>query len=508
MNVAVTARTAGKVTINVVGDRLLATQTVDVQAGTAKIPLKVGNDWGSGAYVVATLRRPLDEAASRMPGRAIGLQWFSVDRQARTLAFEMPLPSLMRPNGTLRVPVRLNGLAPGEEAKITVAAVDVGILNLTNYKPPSPDDFYLGQRRLTAEIRDIYGQLLDGMQGTRGAIRTGGDGAAASLGATPPTQPPLALFSGVVSVKPDGTAEVSFDIPAFAGTVRVMAVAWSKDKVGHASGDVIVRDAGRAHRDLAALPADRRSRLDPPRSRQRRRSVRRVRDQRRDRRSGRGRAEGAEGPPQQQAALRRQPAGQRDRGRHRQCRDPHQRAEQLRHAAQLHAGGEARHAGADAPHGAADRQRRKRLALERPVRRSHSGHRQRAALGRSLDRARRRGAAQGARPLSVRMHRTDDQPRAAAALRQRARGGVAALARRRDRPAHPRCDRAAAVAPGLERLVRPVGRGRRRRLARRLRHRLPDAGARAQLRRAGCRVPPGARQSAQPRRRRAIRPRT
>ena len=59
-----------------------------------------------------------------------------------------------------------------------VAAVDVGILNLTNYKPPSPDDYYLGQRRLTAEVRDLYGQLLDGMQGTRGAIRTGGDGSA------------------------------------------------------------------------------------------------------------------------------------------------------------------------------------------------------------------------------------------------------------------------------------------------------------------------------------------
>ena len=113
MNVAVTARTAGKVTINVVGDRLLATQTLDVQAGTAKIPVKVGNDWGSGAYVVATLRRPLDEAASRMPGRAIGLQWFSVDKKARTLAFEMPLPSLMRPNGTLRVPVRLDRAHPG-----------------------------------------------------------------------------------------------------------------------------------------------------------------------------------------------------------------------------------------------------------------------------------------------------------------------------------------------------------------------------------------------------------
>jgi alpha-2-macroglobulin len=242
MTVAVTARTAGKVTLNVVGDRLLSTTTTDVQAGTAKIALKVGDDWGSGAYVVATLRRPLDEAASRMPGRAIGLQWFSVDKAARTLSFEMPLPSLMRPNGTLRVPVRLKGLSAGEEAKITVAAVDVGILNLTNYKPPAPDDFYLGQRRLASEVRDLYGQLLDGMQGARGQIRSGGDTGAAALAAAPPTQPPLALFSGIVSVKPDGSAEVTFDIPAFSGTVRVMAVAWSKDKVGHASGDVVVRD--------------------------------------------------------------------------------------------------------------------------------------------------------------------------------------------------------------------------------------------------------------------------
>src|SRR5206468_623807 len=102
--------------------------------------------------------------------------------------------------------------------------------------------YYLGQRRLSAELRDLYGQLLDGMQGTRGTIRTGGDAAAAAaLAGTPPTQPPLALYSGIVNVKSDGWAEVLFDIPAFSGSVRVMAVAWSKDKVGKASGDVTVR---------------------------------------------------------------------------------------------------------------------------------------------------------------------------------------------------------------------------------------------------------------------------
>jgi alpha-2-macroglobulin len=242
MTVAVTARTAGKLTVNVIGDRLASTVTQDVAAGTARVRVPVGNDWGSGAYVVATLRRPLDTRAERMPGRAIGVQWFSLNRKARTLALDMKLPALMRPNSALRIPVAVGGLRPGEEARIVVAAVDVGILNLTAYKPPAPDDYYLGQRRLTADIRDLYGQLIDGMQGTRGQIRSGGDAGAVELQGSPPTQKPLALYSGIVTVKPDGTAEVVFDIPDFAGTARVMAVAWSKDKVGRAVGDVTIRD--------------------------------------------------------------------------------------------------------------------------------------------------------------------------------------------------------------------------------------------------------------------------
>ncbi len=240
--VSVNARTAGKLTINVLGDRLLTTQTTDVKEGTAQVRIPVGKDWGTGAYVVATLRRPLDAAALRMPGRAIGLKWFGIDKQARTLAVNLSPPALVRPNSTMKLPVKLTGLNPGEDAKVVVAAVDVGILNLTNYKPPAPDDYYLGQRRLTAEIRDLYGQLIDGMQGTRGQLKTGGDGAGAELQGSPPTQKPLALYSGIVTVAADGTAEVSFDIPEFSGTARVMAVAWTATKLGRATVDVTVRD--------------------------------------------------------------------------------------------------------------------------------------------------------------------------------------------------------------------------------------------------------------------------
>src|SRR5580765_8909643 len=80
------------------------------------------------------------------------------------------------------------------------------------------------------------------MQGTRGQLKTGGDSGGAKLQGSPPTQKPLALYSGIVTVGPNGSAEVSFDIPEFAGTARVMAVAWSSTRLGRATTDVTVRD--------------------------------------------------------------------------------------------------------------------------------------------------------------------------------------------------------------------------------------------------------------------------
>ena len=81
--------------------------------------------------MVATLRRPLDAPAQRMPGRAIGVQWFSIDKAAHLLKVDLKPAATMRPNATMTVPIEIGGLAPSEEARVVVAAVDVGILNLT-----------------------------------------------------------------------------------------------------------------------------------------------------------------------------------------------------------------------------------------------------------------------------------------------------------------------------------------------------------------------------------------
>ncbi|WP_375453409.1 alpha-2-macroglobulin [uncultured Methylobacterium sp.] len=232
----------GTATVAVVSDRIHDVLDVAVPEGGATVEIPVKPEWGAGAYLVATAYRPLDQAARRLPGRALGLAWFSVDRGARALTVSVDAPEKARPRQDLTLPIRLAGLRAGEAARVTVAMVDVGILNLTRYAAPDPVGHFLGQKALGYEVRDLYGYLIDGMQGTLGAIRSGGDGAGGELADSPPTQAPLALYSGVIAVAPDGSARVTFPVPAFNGTARVMVTAWSGTRVGQASADVIVRD--------------------------------------------------------------------------------------------------------------------------------------------------------------------------------------------------------------------------------------------------------------------------
>ncbi|MDB5594101.1 MAG: alpha-2-macroglobulin [Hyphomicrobiales bacterium] len=241
MKLRIASRFAGKANVAIVSDKVHDIRVADIKAGDNEVVIPVKREWGAGAYAVAFVHRPLDQQAKRMPGRALGLSWFDIDKDVRRLTVDLGTPEKMEPRRPLTIPVRIGGLAPGEDAEITLAAVDVGILSLTRYEAPNASAYFFGQKQLSNEIRDLYGLLIDGMQGSRGAIRSGGDAGGSAQG-NRPTQEPLARYSGVVKVGPDGTAQVTFDIPAFNGSVRVMAVAWSKTRVGQASKDVIIRD--------------------------------------------------------------------------------------------------------------------------------------------------------------------------------------------------------------------------------------------------------------------------
>jgi uncharacterized protein YfaS (alpha-2-macroglobulin family) len=233
---------AGTALVMVIDNRVIAMQAVDVPEGGTTVPLEVTEEWGPGAYVTAILYRPSDAAEKRMPSRALGLAFADVEPGDRKLDVALDTPDVTLPRQSFTATVELGNLAAGQQAYVAVAAVDLGILNLTNFKVPDPDGWYFGQRQLGMDIRDLYGSLIDPTQGLAGAMRSGGDGGSARTGTPPPTSVLVALHSGIVEVDADGKATITFDMPDFAGTVRVMAMAWTDSAVGHASADVIVRD--------------------------------------------------------------------------------------------------------------------------------------------------------------------------------------------------------------------------------------------------------------------------
>jgi hypothetical protein len=238
----ISPRFAGEALVNIGTESVLKTVTASIVKGGGEIDIPVTADWGTGAYVTATLFRPGDDQQSHMPMRAIGVKWLKVDPADAKLDIALAAPDKTEPRKPLVIDIAVKGAGAGEEAYVTLAAVDVGILNLTAYQPADPEDWYFGQKALGLEIRDLYGRLIDGSLGDTGKLRTGGDGAETALQGSPPKEKLVAFFSGIVKLDAAGKAHVSFDIPQFNGTARLMAVAWSKAGVGHAVKDVIIRD--------------------------------------------------------------------------------------------------------------------------------------------------------------------------------------------------------------------------------------------------------------------------
>ena len=214
----------------------------------------------------------------RGPGRAVGVAWLGIDTSARTLAPALAAPDVVRPRSPVEIPVKVAGLAAGEEAYVTLAAVDEAVLKLTEFDSPAPEKYYYGKRQLGVELRDLYGRLIDPRANAVGVLRSGGDSFAKRSVAGLPDKSSrvVALFSGIVRLDGDGAARIPFDIPDFQGQLRLMAVAFSAHKVGSATR---LDDGARSGRDdgvVAALSRARRRRADRGHDQQPRRRGRRL----------------------------------------------------------------------------------------------------------------------------------------------------------------------------------------------------------------------------------------
>ncbi|MEI8395232.1 MAG: alpha-2-macroglobulin [Rhodospirillaceae bacterium] len=221
-----------------------------VPATGAFLDIPVDPSWTAGVTIIATAYAAVDPAHRSNPKRAIGVGWLAVDPAPHTLEVKLNTPTTFEPRQALPVKVSVTEsggtpLPPGTDAFVTISAVDETVLQLTDQTSPDPVAFYLGQRRLGVELRDVYGRLLDPSGTDAPATRaTGPEKRRLRQVVSLPErdQPVVSLFSGIVRVGTDGTATIPLTLPDFDGRLRLSAVAWSTTRLGHAETTVSVHD--------------------------------------------------------------------------------------------------------------------------------------------------------------------------------------------------------------------------------------------------------------------------
>jgi alpha-2-macroglobulin len=223
-------------------EKVLWSDRVKVPAEGRTLKIPVGKDWDRhDIYISVIVLRPGNVAERVTPNRALGLIHLPLARDERQLKPTLTAATKMRPQQPLQVAVAMPELK-GQQAYVTLAAVDVGVLNITRFQTPDPFKFFFQQRRFGVDLYDLYGKVIETLDGKRAGLRFGGDEDASAdrskLGKAEVRI--VSLFSGPVAVGKDGVAQVVLDIPDFNGTLRLMALAYGADRFGSAEAEVVV----------------------------------------------------------------------------------------------------------------------------------------------------------------------------------------------------------------------------------------------------------------------------
>lgn len=239
-DIHVEAPYAGAATVLVMTDRVKRLIDLSPSGNSFDVHIPVTADWGPGAYIGVHVFRPGGTAADAdkqvAPARAIGLTWLALDPKPRTLPLSIETAPIYRPRTTASFAVKTT---PG--AWVTLAAVDEGILSLTDFQTPDPLDHFFGKRMLGVGIHDDFARLL-APAGEANTILRQGAGGDIDVSTTPIPQKIVSLFAGPVRAGPDGIATFPLNLPDFDGTLRLMAVGWNGNQSGSLGRDIVMRD--------------------------------------------------------------------------------------------------------------------------------------------------------------------------------------------------------------------------------------------------------------------------
>ena len=233
----------GNAYVVVQGETILDQLVIPVEGGEAHAQFIVPREWFPNAWIQATVVRDTSEqAGAQYPYSSFGMVNVPLDLPERRLDVALlDVPEEIRPEEpfTVRVETRDHDNAP-VQAEVTIAAVDEGIHSILGYDNPDPYGWFQRTRRFGQNRAHYY----DNVFFDRDTPPIGGDtmrrlGLASQVGES--WIRPVALWSGAVQTDENGLAEVTFDVPAFIGQLRLVAVAATERATGATADSVYVR---------------------------------------------------------------------------------------------------------------------------------------------------------------------------------------------------------------------------------------------------------------------------
>jgi len=249
VEIKITAPFEGKALLSIANQSIIETQNIHVSKEGTIVKLKANPQWGTGVYCMVSAFRPLEKTQdqSYLPKRAIGVAYVGVDTVDKQLNIQFELPKEALPQQTIEVPVQVSARDKKQlsSIKLTVSAVDEGILKLTDFKLPDPEQYFFGQHQLSIDIRDLYGKLIDPIPGALGELRTGGDVSMLSRNLEALSKRSfkvVSLYAGEIALDQEGKGKIKIELPDFNGQLRIMGVAFDAMRLGSAEATLLVRD--------------------------------------------------------------------------------------------------------------------------------------------------------------------------------------------------------------------------------------------------------------------------
>ena len=220
-----------------VGEKILDAFWADLNAES--LELEVKQSWTPNIYLNVHIVQNYEQVNNDRPLRMYGIKKIKINTSGKALDPVIEAPEKSRPNSTLTVEVSEK---KGQPMEYTIAVVDQGLLNITGFNTPDPQDHFNKLIALRIKTWDIFAELIRYINPSfAGIVSIGGDESINNLldeSADFNRFKPVVFHQGPFKLKANANKKHEFQIPNYIGKVRVMVVATGGDRYGHEEQDV------------------------------------------------------------------------------------------------------------------------------------------------------------------------------------------------------------------------------------------------------------------------------